>query len=218
MKNIPRIFVGNDVAAGIKIPAPRDAAHYLTRVMRGREFLAFGGGNEFYATISDDGKMFFIGDKTNHGDVMRDITLYFAPIKKTDELLNMATQMGVSRFIPVITEHTVAKNINWERMHRIVIEASEQSNRNTVPEISDTIQFGDLDHANIVFADERASRGRDLPQRMQSNNILVGPEGGLSDAEFMTLDKCGAHGISLGHNILRAELAAVIAIDRICNE
>ncbi len=216
MKNIPRIFVGLNIATGAQIPVARDVAHYLTRVMRTSQCLVFGDGNEYTATLSDDGKSLIIGDSTAHTDPSGKITLMFAPIKRTDDLLNMATQMGVAKFRPVITDRTTAHHINWDRMRKIVVEASEQSNRNTVPEILPPVRFSELDLSNVVFADERAAYGHgtvDIPSGTTA--VLVGPEGGFSDSEFSALDASGACGISLGQTILRAELAAQIAVARV---
>lgn len=216
MKNIPRIFVGADIIPGLQIPATREVAHYLGRVMRTRDCLVFGDGNEYIAQLSDDNNFLIIGDKTQHTDPSNNITLMFAPIKRTDDLLNMATQMGVARFQPVITERTTAHHINWERMKKIVVEASEQSNRNTVPEILGPIKFSSLDLSRVVFADERAAYGKKTYcDTENAASILIGPEGGFSDAEFVALDAAGACGISLGKTILRAELAAAIAIAKI---
>ena len=215
MKNIPRVFLGDDVHENMEITAAADTAHYLTRVMRTNEFLAFGGGREFNATISTDGRRIFIGNVTEHIDPAGDKTLYFAPIKKTDDLINMATQMGVARFVPVLTDCTAAHHINWARMRKIAIEAAEQSNRNSVPEIAEPIKFSDLDLSKIVFADERAAHGHDITTVADADAILVGPEGGFSDAEFAALDAAGARGVSLGRTILRAELAAAVAISRL---
>ncbi len=216
MKNIPRIFVASDIVTGAQIPIARDVAHYLSRVMRTTQCLVFGNGNEYMATLSDDGKFLRVGDQTAHTDPSGQITLMFAPIKRTDDLLNMATQMGVAKFQPVITERTTAHHINWERMRKIVIEASEQSNRNTVPEILPPVRFAELNLSNIVFADERAAYGKDTVNIPTGTTaVLVGPEGGFSDAEFSALDASGAHGISLGQTILRAELAASIAVAQV---
>lgn len=216
MKNIPRIFVGDDVAPGMIMPAPRDVSHYLTRVMRTNNFLAFGGGNEYKAYLDEDGKNIVIGDKTAHNDPASDITLFFAPIKRTDDLLNMATQIGVAAFVPVITDYTVASHINWSRMEKIVAEAAEQSARNSVPKIMPTMKFSELNLTGLVFADERAARGRNLPREIRgARSVLVGPEGGFSDSEFSALDANGARGISLSKTILRAELAASILISRV---
>lgn len=213
MKNIPRIFVGPHIATGAQIPVARDVAHYLTRVMRTTQCLVFGDGNEYSANLSDDGRALVVGGQTAHPDPSGQITLMFAPIKRTDDLLNMATQMGVAKFQPVITERTTAHHINWERMKKIVIEASEQSNRNTVPVILPPVRFSELDLSNVVFADERAAYGATTSEiPAGTTTVLVGPEGGFSDSEFSALDASGAHGISLGRTILRAELAASIAV------
>ena len=99
MKNIPRIFVGNDAQSGMIIPLLRETAHYLTHVMRTKSAIVFGGGNEFDATLDDTGKNIIVGNNTGHTDPSADITLYFAPIKRTDDLINMATQMGVKQSV-----------------------------------------------------------------------------------------------------------------------
>ena len=215
MKNIPRIFVGNNIKTGMIIPASREITHYLTRVMRRNDAIAFGGGHEFSAKLDDTGKNIIIGNDTGHNDPSGDTTLYFAPIKNTDDLINMATQLGVKKMVPVTTEHTTAHHINWERMKKIAVEAAEQSNRNSVPEISALIKFSDLDLSGIAFADERAAYGATRATTTKIKSILIGPEGGFSDFEFAALDAAGAIGISLGQTILRAELAAAIAISRI---
>ena len=216
MKNIPRIFIGQNITPNSIISVDKDIVHYLSHVMRRPDCLVFGDGNEYTAELNLDGKTMKIGKKTGHNDPSGDITLYFAPIKRLDDMLNMATQMGVAEFIPVITERTVANHINWERMKKIVIEASEQSNRNSVPNISAPIKFADLPFPDLVFADERAAYGHELPNEYKNvKKILIGPEGGFSDSEFKVLDKNGARGMSLGETILRAELAAPIAISRV---
>ena len=216
MKNIPRIFISENIKPGNIIPVDKSVAHYLSHVMRRNDCLVFGGGNEYTATLNADGKTMTIGDKTTHADPSNDITLYFAPIKRLDDMLNMATQMGVKKFIPVITERTVANHINWERMKKIVIEASEQSNRNSVPEIASPIKFSDLPCSDLVFAYERAAYGAEMPTEYKNiKNILVGPEGGFADSEFAALDKNGAYPLSLGKTIFRAELATPIAIAKV---
>ncbi len=218
MKNIPRIFIGENISVGDNISVSRDIIHYLTRVMRTDACLVFGNGNEYNARLSVDGKTLVVESQTNHSDPSNNITLMFSPIKRTDDLLNMATQMGVACFQPVITERTNANHINWERMQKIVIEASEQSNRNTVPVIKNPVKFSDLNLSGIVFADERAAYGRIIQSDIKDvTTILIGPEGGFSESEFAKLDASGAIGISLGKTILRAELAAPVAITKVLN-
>jgi 16S rRNA (uracil1498-N3)-methyltransferase len=216
MKNIPRIFIDADIKTGASIPASRDVVHYLGRVMRTHDCLVFGDGGEYAARLSDDNGFLIVGEKTEHTDPSNNITVLFAPIKRTDDLMNMATQMGVAKFQPVITDRTTAHHINWERMKKIVVEAAEQSNRNTVPDILSPIKFSSLDLSRVAFADERAAYGKKSDCNAENiTAILIGPEGGFSDAEFAALDAAGACGISLGKTILRAELAAAIAIAKI---
>ncbi|MCR5194236.1 MAG: 16S rRNA (uracil(1498)-N(3))-methyltransferase [Alphaproteobacteria bacterium] len=216
MKNIPRIFIDQEINQGQIVPIDKALSHYLTNVMRTKNCLCFNSGIEFHAMLTQDGRNLIIGEKTNHTDPSGDITLFFAPIKKLDDLLNMATQMGVACFQPVITERTVAHHVNWERMQKIVIEASEQSNRNSIPKIYPPVKFSELDLKNICFADERFAYGKehtDIPSGIKS--VFIGPEGGFSDTEFAAFDRASSCGISLGKTILRAEVAAVVAIGKI---
>lgn len=215
MKNIPRVFLGNDIDTGNIIPAPRDVAHYLSHVMRTQNFLAFGAGREFNASLADDAKTIEIGTVTGHRDPSSNVTLYFSPIKRTDDLINMATQMGVMVLQPVVMERTAEKFVKWDRMEKIAVQAAEQSNRNSVPKILPPIKFSDVDLSGVTFADERAAYGAELPTSAHTTKIMVGPEGGFSDAEFAALDAAGAVGISLGQTILRAELAAAVALSRV---
>lgn len=216
MKNIPRIFLDTQITTGAQIPIGRDVSHYLTRVMRTTKCLVFGDGNEYSAELSPDGASLRVLERTAHTDPSNDLTLIFSPIKRMDDLLNMATQMGVAAFLPVITARTVAHNINWTRMQKIVTESAEQSNRNSVPKILPAVKFSDLDLSGLVFADERAAYGHNVADDIcDASAVLVGPEGGFSDDEFAALDSAGARGISLGKTILRAELAAPIAIAKV---
>ncbi len=223
MKNTPRIFIDEKLEVGKQIGLHREQLHYLTKVMRTDECIVFNGSLEFNAKIVNG--LLLILNSTNRPDPSNTITLAFAPIKKTDDLINMATQMGVAKFQPVITERTVARHINWDRMRKIAIEAAEQSGRNSVPIIEPPVQFWEFlqgrgqkaECRSLIFADERMVNSKENPLSLilHPSSILVGPEGGFSDAEFSALDSAGAVGISLGKTILRAEVAAVVAIARI---
>jgi 16S rRNA (uracil1498-N3)-methyltransferase len=216
MKNVPRIFLNESLQPGKIIPIEKDVQHYLKKVMRTDSCLVFNGGLEFNASL--DGGAILIGCVTEHLDPSNDIIFYFAPIKKTDAMLNMVTQMGVAELRPIITDRVQAHHINWERMNKIIIEAAEQSNRNSVPKLFPPIKFTDLNKSGLLFADERAAYGRET-KHAAGKNIFIGPEGGFSDAEFAALDAAGAVGISLGRTILRAETAAVAALAKItCSE
>lgn len=216
MKNIPRIYIDLPIRVGTYIPVERDVLHYLTRVMRTKQCLIFGDGNEYMAELSSDNSSLFVSEQTAHTDPSNDLTLFFSPIKRIDDLLNMATQMGVAAFQPVIMSRTVAHHINWQRMHRIVVEAAEQSNRNSVPNILPVKKFQELDLSGIVFADERYAYSQQSSEKnFKSKLVMIGPEGGFSESEFSALDAAGAHSLSLGKTILRAEVAAVVAVSKV---
>ncbi len=219
MQNIPRIYVQGDIKTGKIVPVNKDIVHYLRRVMRRDDCLVFNDGIEYKAVLSDNDKALFVKEQTEHIDPSNDLTLCFAPIKKIDDLLNMVTQMGVGTLQPVITERTVANHINWARMKKIIIEASEQSNRNSVPTLCEPIKFSDLDLNNLVVADERfAHETNEKSSALRFNRILVGPEGGFSPKEFEILDSANVAKISLGKTILRAEVAAVVAIAKVLDK
>lgn len=219
MQNIPRIYLNENLKSGETLPVEKDVVHYLRHVMRRNNCLVFNGGAEYSAVLSDDNKNIIIGEKTNRVDPSSDIVLYFAPIKKTDEMLNMVTQMGVAILQPVITERTVANHINWNRMKKIIVEASEQSNRNSIPELKEPIKFENLDLKNLIVADERfAHELKAEKKQIKTNRIFVGPEGGFSTKEFEKMDAAGVCGLSLGKTILRAEVAAVVAVAKVLDK
>lgn len=219
MQNTPRIFINQNLESGKIIPVDKNTVHYLRHVMRRGDCLVFNNGTEYNAVLSDGDKNIIIGDKTDRADPSNDLIFYFAPIKKLDEMLNMVTQLGIAVLQPVITERTVARHINWERMQKIIIEASEQSGRNSVPSLLPPIQFKDVDFTDVVLADERAAHGKDVNCVIKNcKKIFVGPEGGFSQQEFETMDKAGVKGLSLGKTILRAEVAAVVAVSKVINK
>lgn len=219
MQNIPRIFLNYNLESGKSFPIDKDVVHYLRRVMRRNDCLVFNNGDEYTAVLSDDDKFVVIGEKTNHIDPSNDLTLCFAPIKKIEDLLNMATQMGIGCLQPVITKRTVANHINWARMQKIVREAAEQSGRNSVPQILSPINFEDLDLKDCIVADERVAHGINVDESICScKKILIGPEGGFAPEEFEKIDRLGVCKMSLGKTILRAEVAGVVAIAKVLNK
>jgi len=219
MQNKPRIFLNQRINTGICIVPDKSIVHYLRHVMRCSDFLVFNDGIEYNAKLSDDDKHIVVGETTNRPDPSNNLMFYFAPIKKTDEMLNMVTQMGVAVLQPVITARTVAHHINWERMQKIITEAAEQSGRNSVPKLLSPIKFEDMDFNDLVIADERAGHGKDVLSNISGcKKIFVGPEGGFSPQEFGIMDKVGVVGLSLGKTILRAEVAAVVAVSKVLDK
>ena len=249
MQNLPRIFIDAPLEVGKSFPLTHDQLHYLQKIMRvsakpkqsiehkaygidEAEFLIFNKGQEFGAKLVTEKSMpyalcLMLSERV---DPSNNLIFAFAPIKQSrmEEMLNAATQMGVAKLQPVITDRTVERFSKWERIRKIIIEASEQSGRNSVPELLPPQKFFEflrglgIGDRGLVFADERfvhdATRQSPVPnpqppQKPQA--VFVGPEGGFSPAEFAALDAAGAVGISLGKTILRAEVAAVVALAKI---
>jgi len=219
MKSVPRVFVDMPLKAGANLPLMPDQAHYLTRVMRADKFLAFNDGAEFECRAGRD--RFKVVKATGRADPSGEWTMYFAPIKKTEDLVSAVVQLGAGRLVPIITERTVARNVNWGRVRRVIIEATEQSGRNSLPELAPPVKFDEVDWKGVVFGDERQTKVESGVLRVElkqagksqlstlNTPLLVGPEGGFSEGEFKALDMAGAVGVSLGATILRAEVAAV---------
>ena len=203
---MPRIFTDSKLSPGAKLKLTREQCHYLLHVMRTKKFLIFNDGNEHAAELTDDDGTFAVGTKTEHKDPSGNFAFYFAPIKKTEDLISAVTQMGAAILQPVITERTTARHINWTRMKKIVIEAAEQSGRNSVPELRSPITFKELDKKDLIFGNPTHEP---RTTSHEPRKLFIGPEGGLSDDEINELEKSGAVGINLGATILRAETAAV---------
>ena len=207
--------------------------HYLINVMRKKiddSILVFNSiDGEFLAKISEIYKNKIIIDiikKTRDVKIENDIWLLFAPIKKspTEYIVQKATELGVSKIIPVITERTITKNLNLKRMQDIAIESSEQCERITIPEVCAVKKLKDLipnwDNDRIIFFCDETIRNNDVVkidlQNLSTKSfgaILVGPEGGFSTNETNYLrEKKFIRPIDLGPRILRSDTAVIAAL------
>ena len=207
--------------------------HYLINVMRKKiddSILVFNSINgEFLAKISEIYKNTIIIDiikKIRDVKIENDIWLLFAPVKKspTEYIVQKATELGVSKIIPVITERTITKNLNLKRMQDIAIESSEQCERITIPEVCAVKKLKDLipnwDNDRIIFFCDETIRNNDAVkidfQNLSTKSfgaILVGPEGGFSANETNYLrEKKFIRPIDLGPRILRSDTAVIAAL------
>ena len=207
--------------------------HDLINVMRKKiddSILVFNTVNgEFLAKISEINKNTIIIDiikKIRDVKIENDIWLLFAPVKKspTEYIVQKATELGVSKIIPVITERTITKNLNLKRMQDIAIESSEQCERITIPEVCPVKKLKDLipnwDNDRIIFFCDETIRNNDFAkidfQNLSTKSfgaILVGPEGGFSTNETNYLrEKKFIRPIDLGPRILRSDTAVIAAL------
>ncbi|MEL0438251.1 16S rRNA (uracil(1498)-N(3))-methyltransferase [Phycobacter sp. K97] len=226
-----RLYVEHPLGAGQTIPVDRDQAHYLFGVMRlgaGAQVALFNGRDgEWRAEVAEAGKrsgVLVCREQTRPLQMPPDLWLLFAPIKKarTDFIVEKAAEMGAARILPVQTEFTNSERIRQDRLQAHAVEAAEQCGGTYVPEVVDLQKLSRLlDHwpeeRQLMFCDE-AEVGNALQLAAEQYKgapwaILIGPEGGFSEAERRRLHALPqSHVVSLGPRILRADTAAVAAM------
>lgn len=226
-----RLYIDTVLGDGARITPDDAQAHYLLHVMRAKadDYLSVFNGRdgEWLARIAEVSKRSCVlqcEKQTRAQDVPPDIWLCFAPIKKTpaDYVVQKATELGVSFLQPVFTHRTIVTRVNEERMRANAIEAAEQSERLTVPEIREPVSLDKLLKAwppdrRILFCDEGgdAQPIAKTVGKIVSNSvaILTGPEGGFDAVERdLIRSQSFVVPISLGPRILRADTAALAAL------
>ncbi|PXW79586.1 16S rRNA (uracil1498-N3)-methyltransferase [Ruegeria sp. P4] len=231
-----RLYVDHPLGAGQTVPLDRDQAHYLFGVMRlavgARVALFNGRDGEWQAEVAEASKrngVLACVEQSKPLQLPPDLWLIFAPIKKarTDFIVEKAAEMGAARILPVSTDFTNSERIRQDRLQAHAVEAAEQCGGTYVPEVAELQKLSALlDHwpedRQLMFCDEAEVGQRLFLDAVQSENppkasgpwaILIGPEGGFSDAERKRLQAMQqAHVVSLGPRILRADTAAVAAM------
>ena len=224
-KSLPRLFVRVPLGEDVRVELDAGQANYLGNVMRlgeGAQLLLFDGrSGEWLARISEAGKKrmtLAVEQRTREAESVPDVWLAFAPVKRTqtDWLVEKATELGVARLVPVITQRTIVERVKLERLDAIAIEAAEQCGRTRVPEIHEPMPLARFLEANgrrLYFADENGGEAVASALKPGAATILTGPEGGFTDKERAAIRAVpNAVAISLGPRILRAETAALAAL------
>tara|TARA_Y100000813_G_scaffold172399_1_gene136066 strand:+ start:72 stop:725 length:654 start_codon:yes stop_codon:yes gene_type:complete len=203
----------------------KSQSHYLTKVMRINEnevFSLFNNNGEWVAKILRISKSiveFKVIKKLRQKEKIKELWLAFSPIKSNYQnfMIQKATELGVTKFIPIIFERTIVRKINKERFEKIVIEASEQSNRINVPLIEPTQNLDNLlkNSMDLIFTDLNSTNTK-LDKSKFTNKpvcIIIGPEGDFSEAEReKILSFRGVQPFKINENILRSETAVISAI------
>tara|TARA_B100001094_G_scaffold263731_1_gene265443 strand:- start:81 stop:503 length:423 start_codon:yes stop_codon:yes gene_type:complete len=132
-------------------------------------------------------------------------------------MIQKATELGVTKFLPIIFDRTIVRKINKERLEKVIIEAAEQSNRINVPVIErpGTLKSFLKKDMNLIFTDLNASNKKiDLKQITTSPTcVIIGPEGDFSEEERKEILKfTGVQPIKINENILRSETAVISAL------
>ncbi len=226
-----RIYLDKKLNLGLDLVLEKEDAHYLKNVMRLREgdyvFLFNSKDGEFKGEIiSSDKKNTKIKLISKIENINKEgkISLIFSLIKssKLDYLIQKCTEVGVKNFFPVISEKSIAKNLNIERIEKIIKESCEQSNQLYLPVVHEVEKLDktlkSLDKNSIVLFADINSANKKIDEVIKNNKnyefyLLIGPEGDFSLKErdlLKSMNNCIP--ISLGQNILRSETAAVVGL------
>jgi len=225
-----RLYFSDKIQSDLVAHIKKEQSHYLKDVMRlkeGDKFSVFNNQGEWNASVENHEKL---GTKIRILEKLRDkkneqnIWLAFTPIKQNplNFIIQKGTELGVQKFIPILSERTAVKDINIERIKKIIIESTEQSNRISIPQINNLQPLKkfllDFPHkGSLIFCDINCEKSN-LKNILSKKDlgpicILIGPEGDFSENERkLIIDLDQSFSISLAKNILRAETAAIAAV------
>ncbi len=225
-----RLYFSNKIHSELISHLTKDQSHYVKDVMRlkvGDLLSIFNDQGEWNAKIENYEKNkanIKILEKIRNMKNENNIWLAFSPIKQNplNFMIQKTTELGIQKFIPVICERSIVKDINIERIKKIIIESSEQSNRISIPDITkkeSLTNFLNLfpKKGRIIFCDincKKSNLKNILLKKIEGPTcILIGPEGDFSENERQSIiDLNKTFPISLASNILRAETAAIAAV------
>ena len=204
----------------------KSQSHYLTKVMRVKEnevFSLFNKNGEWEAKILEISKSiveFKTTKQLRQKENTKELWLAFSPIKSNYQnfMIQKATELGVTKFLPIIFDRTVVRKINKERLEKIIIEASEQSNRINIPIIEEAQKlksFLKTNLMNLIFTDLNSNNQKIDKSKLINKPvcIIIGPEGDFSESEREEiLNFKGVQPIKINENILRSETAVISAI------
>nr|WP_246495408.1 16S rRNA (uracil(1498)-N(3))-methyltransferase [Ameyamaea chiangmaiensis] len=233
---MPRLFLAPDTAtlsAGAACDMTAAQARYLGTVLRrdvGSEVALFNARDgEWRATIAHvrrDRGTFAVQSRLRAPETATGPVLMFALLKRdaTDLVVRMGTELGVRRFLPVITERTNAARVNVDRLRAIAVEAAEQCERLDVPEVEEPARLTDrlgawpAERALLIAVERMRDAVSDTDGGVRladGDGVLIGPEGGFAETELRAiLGRPFVRGVSLGRRILRADTAAAATLAR----
>ncbi len=225
MSNI-RLFFSNLLSADMTDKLDKSQSHYLVKVMRVKEnevFSLFNKNGEWEAKILNISKSiveFQTTKQLRQKENTKELWLAFSPIKSNFQnfMIQKATELGVTKFLPIIFDRTIVRKINKERLEKIVIEASEQSNRIHVPIIEESqnlTNFLKTNSIDLIFTDLNSKNNKIDKSKLTDRPvcIIIGPEGDFSEAERdKILSFKGVQSVKINENILRSETAVISAI------
>ena len=230
MSNI-RLFHPENIIENTTGLLSKEHTHYVANVMRlkrGSNLNFFNKDGEWLSEIifldRDRIEVKFL-NKVKESSKLSNIELAICLVKKSpmEIILQKATELGVSKIIPIISERTEVKEINFERANKIVVEATEQSNQLIPPEISEVTKLKDflknLDSSSkLLFADVNSKDNlkSKVLEEAKTLSVLIGPEGDFSPSEReLILVNSNVVSFTISKNILRSDTAVISAISLI---
>ena len=224
MSNI-RLFYSKSLSLNLTDKLDKSQSHYVAKVMRIKEnevFSLFNNSGEWEAKILNITKSiveFNVTKQLRQKENTKDLWLAFSPIKSNyfNFMIQKATELGVTKFLPIIFERTIVRKINKERLEKVVIEAAEQSNRITVPSIEDPQKLKSFlnNDMDLIFTDLNTANTKiDLKKLTNKPTcVIIGPEGDFSEQEREEILKFnGVQSVKINENILRSETAVISAL------
>jgi len=230
MSSTIRLYFPDKIQSDLSSHLPMEQTHYVKDVMRlkiGDKLSIFNTQGEWTAVIESyekNGAKIKIMEKVRDKDNEKNIWLAFSPIKQNplNFVIQKGTELGVQRFVPILSERTVVREINIGRIKKIIVEASEQSNRISVPEINKLESLKNFlskfpKNGCLIFCDINSDKNnlKNIFKKKIDGPIciLIGPEGDFSENERkIIIDHNQTYPISLAKNLLKAETAALSAI------
>ena len=227
MSNI-RLFHPENIIENTTSLLSKEHTHYVVNVMRlkrGSNINFFNKGGEWLSEIvfldRDRVEVKFL-NKLKEPSKNSNIELAICLVKKSpmDTILQKATELGVSKIIPIVSERTEVKELNFERANKIVVEATEQSNQLIPPQISEVTKLRDYlknldDSSKLLFADVNSKENlkTEVLKEAKTLSILIGPEGDFSPSEReLILANSNVVPFTISRNILRSDTAVISAI------
>ena len=224
MSNI-RLFYSKSLSLNLTDKLDKSQSHYVSKVMRLKEkevFSLFNSSGEWEAKIVNITKSiveFNVTKQLRQKENTKDLWLAFSPIKSNyfNFMIQKATELGVTKFLPIIFERTIVRKINKERLEKVIIEAAEQSNRITVPSIEDPQKLKSFlnNDMDLIFTDLNTANTKiDLTKlTTKPTCVIIGPEGDFSEQEREEILKFnGVQSVKINENILRSETAVISAL------
>jgi len=227
MSNI-RLFFSESLLINLTAKLDKSQSHYVNKVMRikvNKTFSLFNSSGEWEAKIIEISKNiveFNITKQLRQKENIKEVWLAFSPLKSNyfNFMIQKATELGVIKFLPIIFDRSVVRKINKDRLEKIIIEATEQSNRINVPLMEQPQNLKKFLNENknkidLIFTDLN-SQNKKLDTKELSKKpicLIIGPEGDFSESEreeIMTFK--GVKPLKINENILRSETAAISAI------